>query len=97
MNHKDKIDEIMAAIMAVYDKVDIHYDGPTHGGIWFLDIRRGNGHVNLEVKIKDWPDGKVSADYGFTIMDEDEVPFTGPDCSFGHLPTLIQYLKIILP
>lgn len=33
-------------------------------------------------------DGAV---YGLSIVDDDSIPFTGPDCAFGYIPTLIKY------
>lgn len=102
MNHEVDISVLVTKIAEVYDypdsgEIKIDVRDPTLGGIWFLDVYRNNKCVNIEVRFKDYPNGQYTAEYGFTIIDEDVVPFTGPDCTFGYLPLLIKYLKIILP
>lgn len=84
------VDSVVKDICALWPVVEVRVDGPTRGGIWFIDIRRNGQLAVLEVR-----DGMPA--YGLSLIDDDTGYGEGADCLFGHLPTMLKYLKRLLP
>lgn len=87
------IDNLAALLEKVWDDgVTITVDGPTVGGIYFIDISRNNQHAVIEAYFDTDPPR-----YGLSIIDEDSGFGDGPDCCFGYVPTMLKYLKKLVP
>lgn len=78
------VQEIVTALQQAFPQVEVRTDQNLRGTIHFIDLRVGDVSFNIEL---------IGSSYGLTILDEDSLPFTGPDCSFGHVPTLIKYMQ----
>jgi hypothetical protein len=60
----------------------------TVSGIHFVDVSRKGQHAVIEAGPKL---------YGLSIVDEETVYGTGADCMFGHVPTMLKYLRRLMP
>jgi hypothetical protein len=76
-----------------YDQIRLDGGG---GGSTMVDINLGlkNEWVCIEVKTTL---SYHAVQYGFSIMDKDSGYGEGPDCEFGHIPTMIKYMKRLFP
>jgi len=79
---------IAEAIPDVRVKVD---PSATVGGFHFMDVSYGVTRLTVELR-----PGSPGPSYGLSLDDEETTGFEGCDCVFGHPPTLIKYLKLLI-
>lgn len=85
----DAVRGLESALKDAFTDAEIRIDGPTSGNLYFVDMIRKDVHVVIELH----PEKLL---YGLSILDDDSGYGMGCDCSFGHLPTLVKYLKRFL-
>jgi len=96
-------EELRKQIKEVIPGAEVHVDASaTVGGTHFMDVAVGQRRATLEIR----PQKQnfvaryfvlAPSEYGLSVHDEDSAGFgEGPDCIFGHVPTLLKYVKKLL-
>jgi hypothetical protein len=60
--------------------------------VFLPEYKSRNEWVNIFIRVKD-----KSPEYGFSINDKEVGYGEGPDCLFGHIPTLVKFMQRLFP